>query len=181
MLGKRNALYLVPACDTERHRYRVCEKYDGSTSSSNQKHIVQSFTQSDGAVRVVVAKVAFGMGLDSPNVRSVIHWGVPYDADMYVQETGRGGRDGDLCNAVLYYNRHTSCSSSMSDYCSNSSRCRRDMIMSEFTDGATIARPSPCHLCCDICDKRCDCGECTSASFVSPAVLAELESEPMHE
>ena len=98
MLGRRNALYALHA--TTHGSTAMCrlrEKYDGSTSSENQQHIVKSFTDVDGVVRVVVATVAFGMGLDSPNVRSVIHWGPPEDLDMYVKETGRGGRDGLLC------------------------------------------------------------------------------------
>lgn len=99
-------------------RLRVCEKYDGSTSSENQQHIVESFTNVDGVVRVVVATVAFGMGLESPNVRSVIHWGPPDDLDMYVQETGRGGRDGMLCKAILYRKSHPGiCSPLMQENC----------------------------------------------------------------
>ena len=114
------------------------EKYDGSTASSNQRHIIESFTKADGAVRVVVATVAFGMGLDSPNVSSVVHWGVPHDMDMYVQETGRGRRDGNLSNAVLYYNRQSSCSTSMREYLNNTSRCRCSLIMSESINRPTI-------------------------------------------
>ena len=49
-------------------------------------------------LRVVIATVAFGMGIDCPDVREVIHWGVPEDAEMYVQENGRGG---GLCHAIL--------------------------------------------------------------------------------
>ena len=43
----------------------------------NVQHIVKSFTQVDGVVRVVVATIAFGMGLDSPKVHKIIHWGAP--------------------------------------------------------------------------------------------------------
>ena len=46
-----------------------------------------------GLVRIVVATVAFSMGLDSPNVRRILHWGPPEDLEQYVQETGCGGRD----------------------------------------------------------------------------------------
>ena len=52
-------------------------------------------------MRVVVATIAFGMGLDSPNVHKIIHWGAPDKIAMYIQETGRGGRDGKLCNVEL--------------------------------------------------------------------------------
>ena len=116
MLGRRNALHAQSDSNTDKSHLRLCEKYDGSTSSKNQEHVVKSFTQLDGVVRVVVCTVAFGMGLDSPNVHTVIHWGAPRQVDMYVQETGRGGRDGHLTNARLYFTPRSSCSSIMKEY-----------------------------------------------------------------
>ena len=56
----------------------------------------------DSTLLVVVAMVAFGMGIDLPEVRKVIHIGLPNDFEGYVQETGRGGRDGSTCEAILY-------------------------------------------------------------------------------
>lgn len=91
MLGRKNALYAASDTKTPKPHLQLCEKYDGSTSSNNQEHIFKSVTQLDGVVRVVVATTAFGMGLDNPNVRTVIHWRAPRHVDMYVQETGRGG------------------------------------------------------------------------------------------
>ncbi len=49
-----------------------------------------------------MATVAFGMGLDCPNVRRIIHWGPSTDVEQYVQETGRAGRDGLPVVAILY-------------------------------------------------------------------------------
>lgn len=58
------------------------------------KDVLESFCNREGVLRVVVATVAFEMGLDCPNARCVIHWGPSNDIEQYVQETGWAGRDG---------------------------------------------------------------------------------------
>ncbi len=66
-----------------------------------KKHVQESFI--DGDLRVIVATNAFGMGIDKPNVRLVIHADIPGSLENYLQEAGRAGRDQQTARCVLLY------------------------------------------------------------------------------
>ena len=151
----------------------VDNKYDGCTGPKVKANVVKSFGDPNGSLRVVVATIAFGMGMDCQNIRHVIHWGPPDDIDMYVQESGRGGRDGKECQATLYYSsseigcKHVS--EEMSDYCEGKTS-RRDVLMGVFLDESCkdIEKPRPQHTCCDICSHTCPCDGCASQPLPEP-------------
>lgn len=68
-------------------KYRLVDMYTKCTENSVKEKIVTSFVDSNSNLRVVIATTAFGMGLDCPSVRHVIHWGPADDIDSYVQQT----------------------------------------------------------------------------------------------
>ena len=99
-LHKCNCLYVY---NKQGNSGRICDKFDGCTAENTKAKIVADFTNPDGFIRILIATVAFGMGLDSPNIRRIIHWGPPTDIELYVQETGRAGRDKQKAHAILYF------------------------------------------------------------------------------
>lgn len=68
----------------------------------NKDEIYRDFME--GKIDVLVATKAFGMGIDKNNIRFIIHYQLPDTIDSYIQEIGRGGRDGKTCNCLLLYN-----------------------------------------------------------------------------
>ena len=138
--------------------------YHAGMNSDDRSRVQEAFVRDD--VLVVVATVAFGMGIDKPDVRWVVHADLPKSLENYYQEIGRAGRDGLPADCRLYYSAADVMVASrlfdelpeeqrraalgrldaMRDY-AESDRCRRSLILEHFGE------PHDGSLCgtCDNC------------------------------
>lgn len=139
--------------------------YHAKLPKSHLRQVHKEFHEN--TVQVVVATIAFGMGIDKLNVRRIIHYGWPQSLEAYYQEAGRAGRDGKLADCVLYANLSRMPSllpnkrseeqtrqayKMLSDcfrYAIRTCRCRAQMLVQYF--GEDFSHET-CHLC-DICIK----------------------------
>lgn len=100
-------LYVATRRDAERYAEqlrdagRAAEAYHAGLTAKGRTAVHEAFL--DGEVQIVVATNAFGMGIDKPDVRFVVHASIPGSLDAYYQEVGRAGRDGGPARAVLHY------------------------------------------------------------------------------
>ncbi|MDQ4138637.1 MAG: RecQ family ATP-dependent DNA helicase, partial [Actinomycetota bacterium] len=106
-LSRPGLVYTATRAGTERYAEALAERglraaaYHAGLRSGDRELVHERFRDDD--LDVVVATTAFGMGIDKPNVRFVVHADIPDSVDSYYQEIGRAGRDGEAAQAVLHY------------------------------------------------------------------------------
>ncbi|PIA13075.1 ATP-dependent DNA helicase [Coemansia reversa NRRL 1564] len=155
-----------------RARFQIrAEHYHAGLEKEDRIRVQQRWQHNE--LQVIVATIAFGMGIDKPDVRFVIHHSLPTSLEGYYQETGRAGRDGKPAICVLFYTYRDKASleymidrgdgdwelkerqrqqvRQVIQFCENDTDCRRQLVLSYFGEQFDAEQ---CHRTCDNCRTR---------------------------
>ncbi|XP_031570761.1 putative ATP-dependent DNA helicase Q1 [Actinia tenebrosa] len=128
------------------------------TPEPNKNLVLKAFKERDSDIHVLVATIAFGMSIYCKGVHRTIHFGPSKNIESYIQESGQAGRDGEQSSLFILYQglmlNHVN--KDIKEYLKTAC-CRRKHLLGSFDLASQVINPSPMHLCCDICAKKCSC------------------------
>lgn len=157
-------------CEQLKNAGLNCDCYHSEISTHDKNLILNNFMENK--IQIICATIAFGMGIDKPNIRFVIHHSIPNSMENYFQESGRAGRDGNSATSTIFYRasdaarirsltnnqkieinlkaKKNALLNEIMNYCEQKILCRRKIILNYFND--THSQQSNENECCDNCD-----------------------------
>jgi len=171
--------------------------YHAGISNNDRNEVQRKWMQND--VQVIVATIAFGMGINKPDVRLVVHYTIPKTMEGLYQEQGRAGRDGLPARCIVFYdysdkiknealirsggsatNIQANIKSLLAvvGYCENATRCRRSLFVTYFESPET-AQCADWQQRCDVCEKIFLSG--ARVESVDKTDIAKRVNEFLHE
>ena len=159
-------VYVRPTVSSDKQS--MVAMYHAHLSEDRQKMTVDEFRKPDSAIRVVISTIAFGMGVEVPDIRQIVHWGKVSSLMSYWQEVGRAGRDGAASRAVWYCTSTAAGSDSVLQTMYSAAACLRLTILGGFVvPGMSLSLFEELQsraACSEQC-QQCVCALCTCCSY----------------
>ena len=142
----------------------IIAQYHRHSTVSVKDLIIKDICSETPKIKLVLATIALGMGLNSPHIRRIIHFKPPSSLEKYMQEAGRAGRDGKPAVAILYWNgtdirgNRPGIKRSLQDYCKSEHICLRSQLLAHL--GFELDLQIDRCKCCSVCELICKCDKC---------------------